>query len=332
MEHRVVCERISCCTWRSDLQTELTTQAHPLHKSFLGLRLLKAFALDVATGFGIFVFVLIAALVIHTIHYPALFLIVVSASLFAASYLRGAYSPLNPWLHGLIIGLGAAVPVVLLGKAFVGLTLGPMEIAILIVPSLVCGCGAQVQSFWKEHQRAPAFCAGIALLLCLVAGDKMLVPRILSASASKPMNKPAPPFVLTKLDGSEVSLASLKGRVVVLDFWGTWCAPCLAEMPAFDTLYNRYKSNPDVVFVLVNSGLNGDTPEKVRRFSEKRGLQIPVALDTTETAQSLGATLLPTFVILDKTGAIRLERSGFRDSNELQKTVTGEVEVLLASK
>jgi len=134
------------------------------------------------------------------------------------------------------------------------------------------------------------------------------------------------------LDGSEVSLASLKGRIVVLDFWVTWCDVCQAEIPVFDALYSQYKSDPNVVFILVNSGLNGDTNERVRRFSQTHHLQIPVALDTNEAAQKLGANLLQTFVILDKTGAIRAENSGFQSSTELQSKVTKEIELLRANR
>ncbi|MEI9957645.1 MAG: TlpA disulfide reductase family protein [Ferruginibacter sp.] len=64
------------------------------------------------------------------------------------------------------------------------------------------------------------------------------------------LNEAAPKFALEDLDGKTVSLESLKGKVVIVDFWATWCGPCIASMPAMKTAQEKYKQRDDVVFVL----------------------------------------------------------------------------------
>ena len=259
-------------------------------------------------------------------------LLVISALLFATTYTRQALDNFPPWLRGLLIGLGASIPVVVLGRVVAGSISWPMGAAILIVPALVCVCGAQAQVWWARRQRTPAFAIGLVLLAGLVVGYKTLSSRLVAAGSSQAINKPSPPFTLTRLDGSQVTLNSLKGHVVVLDFWATWCVPCLAEMPTYEALQDRYKSDPGVIFLLVNTGLNNDTPDKVRHFNQTQHLQLPIVLGDSETGAAFNANILPKLVILDRNGNIRLENSGFEGANKLQSSVTQEIELLLASK
>jgi thiol-disulfide isomerase/thioredoxin len=99
------------------------------------------------------------------------------------------------------------------------------------------------------------------------------------------------------LNWTAIPLASLKGRVVVPDFWETWCAPCVAEIPALAPVYGRFESNRDGAFLGVNSEWKDDTADKIRSFIRNRHLSVPVALDTSNAANELDATSLPSLIL-----------------------------------
>lgn len=114
----------------------------------------------------------------------------------------------------------------------------------------------------------------------------------------------APPFTLKSLDGEEISLASLAGRPVVLNFWATWCAPCRVEIPSF----SRYARNhPDVVVL----GIVADGPaSKVRRVAADLGVDYPVLLGDRATLAAYGVQVFPTTVIVDRDGRVSTAHTG----------------------
>lgn len=83
---------------------------------------------------------------------------------------------------------------------------------------------------------------------------------------------PAPDFAFQTLDGHERHLSDYRGKVVFLDLWGTWCIQCVAEMPRVQALYNRYKNDPDVVFLIVS---RLDTPQRVEHYARLGGYSLP---------------------------------------------------------
>ncbi len=126
----------------------------------------------------------------------------------------------------------------------------------------------------------------------------------------------APQFILRNLKGNLVSLDSFKGQVVVLNFWATWCVPCRIEMPAFEHLYRRYRSQGlTVLGVSLDKGAN----EKVRKFIEEYQLSFPVLMDSDGKVEKLypSASIPFTFVI-DKIGHIVARVDGAKnwESNE----------------
>ncbi|MEK6396797.1 MAG: redoxin domain-containing protein, partial [Terriglobus sp.] len=79
-----------------------------------------------------------------------------------------------------------------------------------------------------------------------------------------PVSLPAPDLAFQTLDGQERHLSDYKGKVVFLDLWGTWCIQCVAEMPTVQALYDRYKNDPEVVFLIVS---RLDTPQRVEHYA-----------------------------------------------------------------
>jgi thiol-disulfide isomerase/thioredoxin len=84
--------------------------------------------------------------------------------------------------------------------------------------------------------------------------------------------EPAPDLVYSTLDGNAAHLASSKGKVVFLDLWGTWCIQCVVEMPRVQQLYDHYKSDPNVEFLIVS---RMDTPSQVRAYAKRNHFDLP---------------------------------------------------------
>jgi len=121
---------------------------------------------------------------------------------------------------------------------------------------------------------------------------------------------PAPDFSLTSLDGKPVTLAGSKGKVILLNFWATWCGPCRAEIPDLVELQNKYKDRLQILGLVVDD----DDQDAIKDFAEKFGINYPVALATNEIRMQYGGIpALPTSFVLDSEGRIVQKHEGLRD-------------------
>jgi len=121
---------------------------------------------------------------------------------------------------------------------------------------------------------------------------------------------PAPEFNLTGLDGKPVTLADSKGKVILLNFWATWCGPCRAEIPDLVELQNKYKGRLQILGLVVDD----DDQDAIKEFAEKFGINYPVALATNDIRlQYGGIAALPTSFVLDGEGRIVQKHEGLRD-------------------
>lgn len=132
------------------------------------------------------------------------------------------------------------------------------------------------------------------------------------------MNKPAPSFTLKDLAGKDVSLESLKGKVVVVDFWATWCGPCKASFPGMQDAVNKFASSDDVVFLFVDTWERADDKAKnAKDFIESKSYTFHVLLDEdNKVVADFGVNGIPTKFIIDKNGNIRFKNIGFGGDNQ----------------
>jgi peroxiredoxin len=123
--------------------------------------------------------------------------------------------------------------------------------------------------------------------------------------------QPAPPFALPRLEPpGQLSLADLRGRVVLLNFWATWCGPCEEEMPAMQRLYERF-AGPDFELVAVSVDTEGDV---VKAFRERLGLTFPILHDPDrKVSHAYQSHRYPESYLIDRDGRIVARYIGPRD-------------------
>lgn len=118
--------------------------------------------------------------------------------------------------------------------------------------------------------------------------------------------------VFTNSRGEIIDGNALKGKIVFLNFWATWCPPCIAEMPSVNKFYKDYKSNPDIVFLIVDADNNFAKSEK---FMADKGFELPVQIAQTNIPREWYEGSLPTTVLLDKKGNIVYHHAGVANYN-----------------
>lgn len=136
----------------------------------------------------------------------------------------------------------------------------------------------------------------------------------------------APDFTLSDISGGQVSLSSLRGKVVMLEFWATWCPPCKEAVPELKAIHERYKERGFVLLgVSVDKG--ADSKTAVSAYVKSHSITYPVLFDDNNTNGTYSVTSIPTSFIIDKAGRIVNKRLGFIPGST--DNLSKEIEALL---
>lgn len=173
----------------------------------------------------------------------------------------------------------------------------------------------------------------LLIVLFVPAAKAILIEGLMEIGLFKPAvsNKPDPKAVdlsgikFKNARGEVLSLADLKGKVIFLNFWATWCPPCRAEMPSISKFYRQFKED-DVVFIMVDADQD---LKKSQAFMDKRKYPFSVYTFASDLPKSLFKGTLPTTVIFDKQGRIAMHGEGAANYSD-QKFIDF-IRVLLAN-
>ena len=160
-------------------------------------------------------------------------------------------------------------------------------------------------------------------LLVLLAFNLLWMWRSCEALGPVGTGKPAPDFALDAMDHSTVRLRDLRGKVVALNFWATWCAPCIAEMPVLENLARRY-SGKGLVVLAVNVA---ERREDIEAFLRVRPIGLPILRDDGRVSERYHVGSLPMLVLVDRLGIVRARELGMAGESHL----ASRIEPLLAA-
>ncbi len=238
---------------------------------------------------------------------------------FGAAFWAGKRHDMNPTIYSLI----SILPLIVFLKLVILPDLPSMWFMapLMLLISLLGFMAARFQ----EKIKKAGMMAG---LLVSILFAWFYIPTLISDDLTRTANDSANAFDFVATDGSLVSSEALKGRVVVLDFYGTWCKPCIAELPELARVRDHFSPNSEVQFFIVNSDQGGDTPEKAEWFIERFGNGFSFGYDHgRKTYQAIGlkGAGVPSLVILDKLGNVRLRHIGYN------KAETDFVENMIAA-
>ncbi|MGL6125863.1 TlpA family protein disulfide reductase [Chryseobacterium artocarpi] len=172
---------------------------------------------------------------------------------------------------------------------------------------------------WFRNNWSTAILAILFIVLLVNPDAKAWLMRqvastgLLNSSISEPKVQETTPynnFTLKDESGKLMNVSDLKGKVVFINFWASWCPPCRAEFPSVQKFYEKYKSNSNIVFLTVN--LDDDSATGIAYLKQK-GFTVPFITSAGNIPKEIYDGSLPTTVVLDKKGTIRLRHTGVAD-------------------
>lgn len=156
------------------------------------------------------------------------------------------------------------------------------------------------------------------LIACCVAASLTASAAPAGSAAENLLDKKAPQFTLTGFNGQTLRLSGFRGKVVLLNFWATWCAPCQAEMPVFAAWQHQYAPRG---FQVIGISMDDDAAP-ARRLVERLKLNYPSALGDARLAARYGGVLgLPLTFLIDRDGLVRARFQGETDAKKIESRV-----------
>lgn len=243
----------------------------------------------------------------------------------AAGLVRGRDQAMNVVWRGLRVSCPG-----LLGTAALivndGLHRLPIPLAVSLTAIAFTIAGLETRRLWRGS-RARALALGAGSLVALAVVVACVNGLVVYASLHR-VRREVPAFRLTTFAGDTLRSEDLRGKVVVLAWWASWCLPCRWEMPELESAWAQVRGDSSVVFVAVDAGWGGETIERGRRYRARRSADLPCAFDGDGAGGALGVHALPTILFLDREGRVRFEHYGFDRSEHVGREIVRSVRAL----
>lgn len=174
----------------------------------------------------------------------------------------------------------------------------------------------------------------------LQKAEQALAEKAAAAVSKNMINEPAPEFQVKDIYGKTVSLSDFKGKIIVLDFWATWCGPCKASFPAMQRVVNQYKANPNVKFLFIHTREAEPNPlADAKKYLKENKYNFDLYIDPknaltkkSEAVTAFGADGIPAKFVIDGKGFIRFKMIGFSGSDDYAvRELTSMIETIKKS-
>lgn len=156
------------------------------------------------------------------------------------------------------------------------------------------------------------------VLVLIVAGlalGGLIFAFVTSRSAAPDVGQPAPAFRLITRDGLQIDSRTLRGSILIVNFFASWCKPCDTEAPQLEAIWRDYRDRGVIVVGITYK----DTDAKVNEFVSRHGITFPVANDVTDVARKFGITGVPETYVIDQDGVFVYKRIGEIEPAELRR-------------
>jgi thiol-disulfide isomerase/thioredoxin len=162
--------------------------------------------------------------------------------------------------------------------------------------------------------------------------EELKIAQLTTSLRKQMMNKPSPELNnITDLKGNKVTKEMMKGKIVIMDFWATWCVPCMQELPYLQKVYNKYKNNPKVMFMVVNSGAKNTIKDAIGWEAKNRQYTFPLYFNNDpDIGDKVGFTVIPTIAVIDQNGIFQFRTVGFEGA-ELEHKLSAQIQILLGN-
>ena len=159
----------------------------------------------------------------------------------------------------------------------------------------------------------------VALLTALLLSSAGCGKKEESVGMKFDVGKPAPEFTLPDLEGNQIELSSMKGKVLILDFWATWCPPCKEEVPHLVSLQSKYR---DQGLQIVGLSLDKEGASKVKPFADEHDVNYTMLIANDETAKSYGGvSMIPTTFLVDRNGVVVKRFIGYTTPEAFEEAI-----------
>lgn len=226
----------------------------------------------------------------------------------AVLFFIGGWMNRNSWKKAVLIGVTIIIP---FGLLFLFLVVSEIRglwyFIVVYLVSTILGLKAADLKTRKWYFIIPM----VAVMILLAV---FVVPLNLRQSLTSDVYKELPEFELDAMNGNSIGLEDFGGKTIVLDFFGTWCKPCIKELVELDKVQEGFSNDPNVAFYVVNADLGGDTPEKFNEFINENRYNFNYAYDhNSELFRKLDLinSGLPSLLVIDKEGVIRFLHVGY---------------------
>lgn len=192
---------------------------------------------------------------------------------------------------------------------------------VAVLSAMACTAGVVIGLLIAHARRAPKNAGNAFTYLGATPDAKQEIAPPKQEPAVIRLAKdpaPTPPFLVADLNGQTVSTAALKGKVVLINFWATWCPPCREEIPELVDLQTKYKDQLQIIGVSMDEDAS---PEEVHAFAAKAGINYPVVMGKDIGKEYGGIPALPTSFIINKDGGVVQKHVGILDRDEVETEI-----------